>query len=93
MDRGVIGMPFDLAMSSALTQRQFYSRAQLILAERDHLRAEVEALRGLLTECRPAVLREVEKWTRAAALLPVSANVESALLARIDAALAAKEVV
>ena len=45
MDHGVIGMPFDLAMSSELSRRQFYGRAQAVLAERDQLRAEVEALR------------------------------------------------
>lgn len=50
-DRGVIGMPFEVAMSSELSRRQFYSRAQSFLAERDQasatiaeLRAEVERL-------------------------------------------------
>jgi hypothetical protein len=32
--------------------------------------------------------KEVERWTRAAAVLPVNANIESSLLKRIDAKLA-----
>ena len=53
----------------------------------EHAMEENERLRGLLRECRPAVQREVKKWTRASAILPVNANTESALLSRIDAAL------
>lgn len=45
MDHGIIGMPFDMAMGDELSRQQFYARAQAILAERDQLRAEVEALR------------------------------------------------
>lgn len=45
MDSAVIGMPFEMAMSDELSRRQFYSRAQSMMAERDQLRAEVEALR------------------------------------------------
>lgn len=45
MDHGIIGMPFKLAMSSELSRRQFYSRAQAVLVERDQLRAEVEEMR------------------------------------------------
>lgn len=55
------------------------------------LRAEVEALRDLLAECRPSIQREVEKWTRASAFMPVNAGKESALLARIDAAMEASQ--
>ena len=47
-----------------------------------------DKLAGLLREVRVIVAREVERWTRAAAILPVNANVESGLLTRIDAALA-----
>ena len=43
--RGAIGMPFEMAMSSALSRRQFHSIAQALLAERDQLKAENEALR------------------------------------------------
>lgn len=46
-----------------------------------------DKLAGLLREVRVIVAREVERWTRAAALLPVNTTVESGLLARIDAAL------
>lgn len=45
----------------------------------------------LLRECRGIVAREVDRWTRAAAVLPLNANVESSLLARIDAALSAAQ--
>lgn len=47
-----------------------------------------DKLAGLLREVRVIVAREVERWTRSAAILPVNANVESGLLTRIDAALA-----
>ena len=43
----VISMPFDLAMSSELSRRQFHSRAQAMQADYDTLRAEVERLRAL----------------------------------------------
>lgn len=43
MDHGIIGMPFDIAMSSSLSRRQFYIRAQAILAERDALEAGRDA--------------------------------------------------
>lgn len=42
---------------------------------------------GLFAECRGIVAKEVERWTRAAAILPVNSEIESALLARIDAKL------
>lgn len=51
--RGAIGMPFELAMSSELSRRQFHSIAQALLAERDemeititHLEMMIEHLRG-----------------------------------------------
>lgn len=43
--RGVIGMPFDLAMGSELSRRQFHSIARGLLAENDRLRtAEGDAI-------------------------------------------------
>lgn len=47
-----------------------------------------DKLAGLLREVRVIVAREVERWTRASEILPVTARVESGLLTRIDAALA-----
>jgi uncharacterized coiled-coil DUF342 family protein len=41
--RGVIGMPFEMAMSSELSRRQFHSIAQSLLAERDRLKAGVDS--------------------------------------------------
>lgn len=46
MDRAVIGMPFEMAMEGEVARRQFYSRAQSILAEVVALREEVEDLRA-----------------------------------------------
>ncbi|WLI32886.1 hypothetical protein [Pseudomonas sp. FP818] len=43
--RGAIGMPFEMAMESELSRRQFHSIAQALLIERDRLRAEVAGLR------------------------------------------------
>jgi|GEM_PF-5403903 len=43
--RGAIGMPFEMAMESELSRRQFHSIAQALLVERDQLKAENEALR------------------------------------------------
>lgn len=43
--RGAIGMPFEMAMESELSRRQFHSIAQALLAERDQLKAENEELR------------------------------------------------
>lgn len=59
MDRGVIGMPFEMAMSSHLSRLQFYQRAQDILRERDELRAEVERER----ESRKAAQARQEELT------------------------------
>ena len=52
------------------------------------MRQQRDKLAGLLRDVRVIVAREVERWTRSAAILPVNANVESGLLTRIDAALA-----
>ncbi len=43
--RGAIGMPFEMAMESELSRRQFHSIAQALLVECDQLKAENEALR------------------------------------------------
>lgn len=43
--RGAIGMPFEMAMESELSRRQFHSIAQALLVERDQLKSENEALR------------------------------------------------
>ncbi|MDD0974847.1 hypothetical protein [Pseudomonas fontis] len=53
--RGAIGMPFEMAMGSELSRRQFHSIAQALLAERDQLKAENEALRGVMS----AVVNEI----------------------------------
>lgn len=42
--RGAIGMPFEMAMESELSRRQFHSIAQALLVERDQLKAENERL-------------------------------------------------
>lgn len=59
-----------------------------VFAERDTLRAEVDQLRGLLKECRPAVAGEVAKWQRLAVMGGHrGGELASGLLQRIDAAL------
>lgn len=45
MDSAVIGMPYEMAMSSEASRRQFYERAQALLAERDGMRQELFAYR------------------------------------------------
>lgn len=44
MDRAVIGMPYEMAMGDELSRRQFYARAQALLAEREALREALECL-------------------------------------------------
>lgn len=45
MTKGVIGMPYTIAMNSEMSRRQFYSHAQVLLAENDRLRtAEGDAM-------------------------------------------------
>lgn len=46
MDQAVIGMPYDMAMEGEVARRQFYCRAQSVLAEAQALREEVAALRA-----------------------------------------------
>lgn len=43
--RAAIGAPFEVAMCSELSRRQFHSIAQSLLVERDHLQAEVAGLK------------------------------------------------
>lgn len=42
--RGVICMPYALAMSSEISRRQFHTCAQALIADRDQLEAEVQRL-------------------------------------------------
>lgn len=65
MDHGVIGMPFDMAMGDEVSRRQFYSRAQAILAKRDQLRAAlsvVTAERDRLREQVKALQSDANSW-------------------------------
>ena len=43
--RCAIGIPFEMAMGSDLSRRQFHSISQALLTERDNLKAEVAGLR------------------------------------------------
>lgn len=47
MDQAVIGMPYEMAMESELSRRQFYSRAQSILAQTQALREELSRINSL----------------------------------------------
>lgn len=51
--RGVIGMPFEMAMGSELSRRQFYSVAQALFAENERLREDpgMRAIRSLRGDC------------------------------------------
>jgi hypothetical protein len=46
MLRGVIQMPYEMAMASDISRYQYHCRAQQLLSERDTLQAEVDALRA-----------------------------------------------
>ncbi|MGF6154000.1 hypothetical protein [Pseudomonas fluorescens] len=46
MTRGVISMPYKLAMHSEMNRRQFHSHAQVLLAERDQLFGQTEQLKA-----------------------------------------------
>jgi hypothetical protein len=62
--RGVIGMPFELAMSSDLSRRQFYACAQRLFAENESLRGSCKAMgsdMGKLTRERNSFRAKVEK--------------------------------
>lgn len=45
MTQGIIGMPYEMAMSDELSRRQFHGRAQGLLADYAALAAECERLR------------------------------------------------
>lgn len=76
--RGAIGMPFEMAMESELSRRQFHSIAQALLIERDQLRAEVAGLRTgyeAYEQVNAELKAEVEKLRNAAAPLgPVNGD-------------------
>ncbi len=44
MDQGVIGMPYEMALGCEVSRRQYYSRANAVLAERDALAAKLAML-------------------------------------------------
>jgi hypothetical protein len=75
----------------SITDEQIAEIAQdEYLATSNEVRALIYRLReaeALLAECRPVVAKEVERWRRASAILPVNADLESSLLKRIDTAM------
>ncbi len=52
MDRGVINMPYELAMSTDLARRQYYNRAKAIYAELAALKQRLEGAQ-VVTVSRP----------------------------------------
>lgn len=54
MDQAVIGMPYEMALGCEVSRRQYYSRANAVLAERDALAAEAQALREEVAALRMA---------------------------------------
>ena len=50
MTRGIIGMPFDMAMSTDLSRIQFHARAQCLLADAERLVAEQAVMRQWIAE-------------------------------------------
>lgn len=55
MTRAVIGMPYELAMDSEISRRQFYARAQTLLADLD------EARNGMKHSCAIRLKKRVEQ--------------------------------
>ena len=55
MTRAVIAMPFELAMGSEISRRQFYARAQTLLADLD------EARNGMKHSCAIRLKKRIEK--------------------------------
>ena len=53
MTRGIIGMPFDMAMSTDLSRLQFHARAQGLLADAERLAAEQAVMRQWIAEALP----------------------------------------
>lgn len=60
MTRGIIGMPFEMAMGDDLSRRQFHSRAQGLLADCARLEQECE----VLTAQRAAAYDSIEGLTQ-----------------------------
>jgi hypothetical protein len=52
MTRGIIGMPYEMAMANELSRRQFHGRAQSLLTDYAALEAECERLRGVERQLR-----------------------------------------
>ena len=44
MTKGVIGMPYEMAMESELSRKQFYDRAQKLLADHESLKESAAEL-------------------------------------------------
>jgi hypothetical protein len=59
MDRAVIGMPYGMAMESEVSRRQFYARAQALLAERDAYKKDAERYRFLMRELGGSVAQVI----------------------------------
>lgn len=65
--RGIIGMPFELAMSSELSRRQFYACAQGLIADFERVDAELSACKegpgtcGYWRDTARAHLAEIEE--------------------------------
>lgn len=55
MTRGIIGMPFDMAMSTDLSRLQFHARAQGLLADAERLAAEQAVMRQWIAEALPVL--------------------------------------
>lgn len=75
--RGVIGMPFDLAMSSELSRRQFHQIAQALFAESERTACRLEVSEDTLEVIR-ACLRtaeaEIESLTKRAEAAELNAR-------------------
>ena len=50
MTRGIIGMPFEMAMSTDLSRLQFHARAQELLADVERLTGERAVMAGWIKE-------------------------------------------
>ena len=58
MARGILAQPYSLAMHSDYSRLQFYNHAQVLLAERDQLKAEKEALKSDIQSWRLSIEAE-----------------------------------
>lgn len=86
MLRGVILMPYEMAMRDELSRRQFYSRAQALLADYDRLREALLWNSGALQACCSEGIREASNITIAA-----ETKCFSEILDMADAALAQEQ--